>query len=72
MSDSFEIQADRLEVMVEELQKAISHARIAASQFREGEVPRATAHVLAVQGHLSKSKSLVLEIAEQHSRHALV
>ncbi len=72
MSDSFEIQADRLEVMVEEMQKAIAHARIAASHFREGEVPRAAAHVLAIQGHLAKSASLVQEISEQHSRHALV
>ena len=72
MSDSLEQQAARLDEVILELERAIAHARIASRQFRDGEVPRACAHVIAVSGHLTRSSGMIQSACESHAVSALI
>ena len=74
MSDSTsparEEQARRLDAIAVEAGKLVEHAKIAASHFRAGEVPRAGAHVLALEGHLIAVRRLLDETALTHALRA--
>jgi hypothetical protein len=62
----FEQQANALDEAAAELEKAAAHAKTAAAHFRSSEVPRACAHVLAVEGHLQATTESLAEIAKRH------
>lgn len=61
-----EDQANRLEQIAAELEKAVAHARIAAGHFRNAEVPRGCAHAFATEGHLFVVNDLLKECAIWH------
>jgi hypothetical protein len=65
-----EDQAKRFDALAEEASKVADHARIAAAHFRAGEVPRAGAHALALEGHLINARRLLDEIAVEHAKRA--
>jgi hypothetical protein len=49
-----------------ELEKAVAHCRRAAEHFRDGEVPRATAHAWAAHGHVLQANDGLSEQAREH------
>jgi hypothetical protein len=49
-----------------ELESAAAHARRAAEHFRNGEVPRGTAHAWATRGHLLAAQQPLDEQALEH------
>jgi hypothetical protein len=63
-------QACRLDAIALEAAKVVDHARIAATHFRAGEIPRAGAHVLALEGHLIGVRQRLDEIALDHAARA--
>jgi hypothetical protein len=69
-SAAHEEQAARFVSIAEEAAKLADHARIAAAHFRSGEVSRAGAHALALQGHLIVVRNLLDEVAVVHSTKA--
>lgn len=66
MSDRIENQANRLDQVTQELEKALAHAKIASSHFRSQEIPRACAHTVAVLGHVAVVNGLLQELAIDH------
>ena len=54
------------EQAADELERAVGHSRRAAEHFRNGEVPRGTAHAWATRGHLLAAGELLDEQARQH------
>ncbi len=50
-----------------ELEQAVAHCRVAAEHFRNGEVPRATAHAWAARGHLLDAEARLDEQAREHA-----
>jgi TPR repeat protein len=54
------------ETAAEELDKGAAHARRAAEHFRNGEVPRGTAHAWATRGHLLAAEKPLDEQALEH------
>jgi hypothetical protein len=56
----------------EELEHGAAHARRAAEHFRDGEVPRATAHAWAAFGHLKASEDSLLQQAREHRERSSV
>ena len=71
MSDDLADSAASLERLADELDLAARHARAAASHFRDREVPRGCAHVLAAEGHLCVVRTALDGIAVTHARHAV-
>jgi hypothetical protein len=65
-----EEQAKKFDAIVEEVTKGAEHARIAAAHFRAGEVPRAGAHALALEGHLISARRLLELVAVEHAARA--
>jgi hypothetical protein len=65
-----EAQAQRLDALAAEADKIAAHARIAATHFRGGEVPRAGAHTFALEGHLVNARRLLDEVAVDHASRA--
>jgi hypothetical protein len=61
-----EEQARRLDTLAGDADKIAAHARIAATHFRNGEVPRAGAH----EGHLVNVRRLLDEVAVEHASRA--
>jgi len=58
--------AQLYETAAEELDKAAAHARRAAEHFRNGEVPRGTAHAWATRGHVLAAEQPLDEQALEH------
>jgi hypothetical protein len=54
------------EQAAEELDRAAGHCRRAAEHFRNGDVPRGTAHSWAAFGNLSEAQDRLEEQARQH------
>ena len=65
-----ELAAQRLELAARELHAAARHGNIASGHFREGAVPRGTAHTLATLGHIREAEALLEEVAREHARRA--
>ena len=65
-----EEQAKKLDRIADEAVMLAEHARVAATHFRSGEVPRAGAHALALEGHLIAARRLLDEIAVAHAAKA--
>jgi len=68
----FDSAAQQYEAAAAELDRAAKHLRWTAEHFRIKEAPRARAHVVAAQGHLSKVDKQLRELAELHSTKAQV
>jgi len=60
-------QAQRFDQITEEARQLGDHARVAAAHFRSGEVARAGAHALALEGHLVNIRRTLDEIAVLHA-----
>jgi hypothetical protein len=60
------------EQAAEELETAAAHARRAAEHFRNGDVPRGTAHAWATRGHLLAAEKPLDEQALEHRLRAQV
>lgn len=65
-----EEQAKKFDAIVEQATVVADHARIAATHFRAGEVARAGAHALALEGHLNLARRLLDEISVEHAARA--
>jgi hypothetical protein len=61
-----EAAAQLYEQAAAELVTAAAHARRAAEHFRNGEVPRGTAHAWATRGHLLAAQQPLDEQALEH------
>ena len=66
MNDALEAQWKKLLQIAEELEKAASHAKIAANHFKLGEVPRGCAHSFAVEGHIVVASETLSLVAKDH------
>jgi hypothetical protein len=66
-SEAREQQAVRPDRIAREAEQLGAHAHTAAMHFRNREIPRAGAHVLAVNGHLVKLCRLLEDIAVEHA-----
>ena len=51
-----------------ELDRASAHARRTAEHFRNGDVPRASAHAWATQGHVHEAQAKLDAQAREHAR----
>jgi hypothetical protein len=67
-----ESAAQLYEAAAGELDLAAAHARRAAEHFRNGEVPRGTAHAWATRGHLLAAEQPLDEQALEHRLRAQV
>jgi len=61
-----EAAARLYEAAAAELDSAAAHARRAAEHFRNGDVPRGTAHAWATRGHLLAAQQPLDEQALEH------
>jgi hypothetical protein len=67
MSEELETAARLYEEAARELDRAARHCGRSAEHFRNGEVPRGTAHAWAARGHILKAESRLDEQARRHS-----
>ena len=67
MSEAFEATARIYDDAAAQLELALEHCRVAAQHFREGVVPRGTAHAWAARGHLLEAEALLDEQAREHA-----
>ena len=61
-----EAAASLFESGADELDLASAHARMAAEQFRAGDVPRGTTHAWAALGHLRTGEDRLVAHAREH------
>lgn len=66
-----EVAARRLDRVAEELDAAAAHARTAARHLRARAVPRSSAHVHALDGHLVRARRVLDEHAAEHADRAV-
>ena len=64
---SAEDQAKRLDIIAVEAERLAEHARVAATHFRNGEVPRGAAHTFSVEGHVLNIRTELDLIAREHA-----
>ena len=67
MSEELETAARLYEEAARELDRAARHCERSAEHFRNGEVPRGTAHAWAARGHVLEAESRLDEQARRHS-----
>ena len=67
MNEALETTARLYDDAATELEAALEHCRVAAQHFRDGLVPRGTAHAWAARGHLLKAEDLLDEQAREHA-----
>jgi hypothetical protein len=67
-----ELAAGRYEEAASELERATGHCRRAAEHFRDGDVPRGTAHSWAAFGHVREAQEKLEEQARQHRLRARI
>jgi hypothetical protein len=60
--------AELYDEIAAELDRAAAHARTTAQHFRAGEVPRASAHAWALQGHLREVQERLDAQSREHAR----
>jgi len=68
VNERYEAAAKLYERAAEELDQAAAHCRTVAGHFRDGEVPRATAHAWAARGHVLEAQRSLDEQAREHAR----
>lgn len=62
--------AAECERLAGQLERAARHLRVTAGHFRDGDVPRACAHVLAAEGELVTVRRGLDGLAERHAGRA--
>jgi hypothetical protein len=67
MSEALEATARLYDEAAGQLERAARHCEISAKHFRDGEVPRGTAHAWAARGHLLEAEALLDEQAREHA-----
>jgi hypothetical protein len=67
ISERLEEVAGQYEQTAAECEAAALHLRRTASHFRDGEVPRASAHSWAALGHFVGAERLLKELAQLHA-----
>jgi hypothetical protein len=67
MTVASEEQAQRLDRIAEEGARMVDHARAAAAHFRSGDIPRAGAHALALNGHLVNVRAIFDSLSTVHA-----
>ena len=68
MSERLDAAARLYEDIAAELERATAHAKVVAEHLREENVPRASAHAWALQGHPIEAQSRLDEQAREHAR----
>ena len=68
MNEALEAAARLFEAAAQELDQAAAHCRTATGHFRNGEVPRGTAHAWAARGHALAAAEALDEQARAHAR----
>ena len=68
MNERYEQAAQLYETAAQELELAAAHCRTTADHFRDGNVPRATAHAWAALGHLHEAEASLEAQAREHAR----
>lgn len=69
---NLEAAAELYEHAAQELDRAAGHCRVAARQFREGQVPRGAAHAWAAHGHVREADVRLAEQARAHRLRAML
>jgi hypothetical protein len=72
MSEALEATAKLYDEAARELDRAARHCDVAARHFRDGEVPRGTAHAWAARGHVLEAQTRLDEQAREHGRRSEV
>lgn len=70
--DELAAVAASFEAVADELETAAAHARRAGQHFGEREVPRGSAHALALRGHLRRAERALQAIEELHATRARI
>ncbi len=60
----------RYEALIAELDSAMAHARTTIGHFQTGELARAGAHGLAVEGHMATARKLLDAAAMDWAEHS--
>ena len=68
----FEQTALEYERAAQELETAIKHLQHTANHFRNREVPRACAHVVATLGHMNQARDVLERLMVEHAAKASV
>jgi hypothetical protein len=72
MSEAPEATAALYDEAAKELDLAARHCETAAAHFRNGEIPRGTAHSWAALGHVREAESRLDDQAREHARRSNV
>ena len=67
MSDRLEATAKLYDEAAKELDQAARHCEVAAAHFRDGVVPRGTAHAWAAFGHIREAEARLDDQAREHA-----
>jgi len=70
LNTHLDYQVDLLTGVEAELQEALRHCQTAREHFGTGEVPRACAHTLALEGNLLAIHNFLKEVKLKHSEMA--
>ncbi|CAN5841843.1 hypothetical protein BH18ACT13_BH18ACT13_21430 [soil metagenome] len=68
MNERLNASGELYDAAAEELEQAAAHCRTAAAHFRNGEVPRGTAHAWAARGHVLAAEESLDAQAREHAR----
>jgi hypothetical protein len=71
VNERYEAAAKLYDEAAAELDLAAQHCRTTAGHFRNGEVPRATAHAWAATGHVRNAEDRLESQARQHAERAI-
>jgi hypothetical protein len=67
MSERLEATARLYDEAAKELDRAARHCEVAAKHFRDGVVPRGTAHAWAALGHIREAQTRLDAQAREHA-----
>jgi hypothetical protein len=72
MNPELEAAAKLYDDAAKELDRAAAHCRVSAKHFRQGIVPRGTAHAWAALGHIREAEERLDEQARAHAERSTV
>jgi hypothetical protein len=70
LTDKLVKAAAQFETIAKELEMAAQHYKTAANHFRNGEVPRASAHAFAGWGHMNEAEQMLKAQSIVHAQHS--
>jgi hypothetical protein len=71
VSDALDAVAAAYDEIAAQLEQALAHVRVAAQHYRDGVVPRGTAHAWSAHGHLLDATDRLAAQARDHARHSV-